>query len=160
MPVGTLSITELLRPELIRLGLGGSSKEEVVDATIDILDGASEVLNLDEARADVWAREEQMSTGVGNSLALPHARSGAVRGTVLAFATTAEPIEFGSIDGEPVRLVFLMLGPKAAVDRHVRLLGRISRIMARPAVRQRLLDAGDPEEVLRVLVEAEDALEG
>lgn len=159
MPAGTQFVSELLRPENIRIGLPGATKQEVVDRLIDVLDGAPEVLNLEAARADVWTREEQMSTGVGNGVALPHARSGAVRGTVLAFATAAEPIDFGSIDGEPVQLLFLMLGPEAAVDRHVRLLGRISRIMAAPSIRERLIEAASPEEVLDIISEAEAALQ-
>jgi fructose PTS system EIIA component len=159
MPVGTLSITELLRPDNIRLGLPGSDKQEVVDHLIDALDGEPQIISLEMARADVWTREEQMSTGIGNGVALPHARTEAARNTVLAFATTAEPLEFGSIDGEPVRLIFLMLGPKASVDRHVRLLGRISRLMVMAGIRERLIEASSPDEVIDILGRAEEALD-
>jgi fructose-specific phosphotransferase system IIA component len=157
MPSGTDSITELLRLEHVRVGLEGSTKQEVLDTVIDVLDGAPEVARLETVRQDVWARENQMSTGVGKGLALPHARSGAVRETAVAVAITRQPVDFDAIDGEPVRLIFLIVGPEAARTRHIRLLGRISRLMNRDEFRQALLSATSPEEVLEAFREAEPA---
>jgi mannitol/fructose-specific phosphotransferase system IIA component (Ntr-type) len=158
MPEGTLSIAELLRPEAIAVGIPGSTKEEAIDGILGLLDGHAEIADVERVRADVWAREEQMSTGVGKGLGLPHARSGAVRGTVVAFATTAEPIPFGAIDGEPVRLLFLLIGPETARQRHVQLLGRVSRLLNRESVRDELLEAAAPEQVIDVLRRAEEDL--
>ena len=96
-----------------------------------------------------------MSTGVGMGLALPHARSAAVNDTVAAFATTANGVPFSAHDGQPVSMIFLLVGPEGERSRHIRLLGRISRLMNRDAFRQRLLDATTPDEALTLFRDAE-----
>ena len=159
MPVsGPLSISDLLSPETVRVGLPGREKEEVLDAVIDLLDGDGAVRDLSQVRRDVLARERQMSTGVGMGLALPHARSNAVTDTVAALAITAEPVPFGAHDGEPVRLLFLLVGPEGERGQHIRLLGRISRLMNHDPFRRRLLAASTPEEALTLFRDAEAEL--
>lgn len=150
-----LSIIDLLKLETVRVGIPGEDKGEVLNTVIDLLGRERKVLDLDQVRRDVFDREEQMSTGVGMGLALPHARSGAVSDTISAFATTAEGVEFGAMDGQPVRLVFLLVGPENERSRHIRLLGRISRLMNREAFRKSLLAATAPEEVLALFRDAE-----
>ncbi len=159
MPVtDLLSISDLLAPEVIRVGLPSGEKSEVIDALVNLLARHPAVLDLDQVRADVFARERQMSTGVGKGLALPHARSAAVSDTVAAFATTDADVDFEAMDGTPVRLVFLLVGPEGERGRHIRLLSRISRLMNRDAFRASLLDAGSSAAVLARFREAEDAL--
>ncbi|MDX1531520.1 MAG: PTS sugar transporter subunit IIA [Rhodothermales bacterium] len=156
---GSLHIAELLKPEAVRIGLPGTEKAVLIDALVDLLDTYGDaVIDLARVRADVHDREAQMSTGVGKGLALPHARSAAVRDTVAAFATTAEPVEFGAIDGSPVRLVFLLVGPEMERSRHIKLLSRVSRLMNRDAFRKGLLAARTSEEALALFRDAEAAL--
>lgn len=155
---GTLSIAELLKPEAVRVGLPGTDKAGVIDAATELLGTYDAVTDLAQVRADVLAREAQMSTGVGKGLALPHARSAAVRDTVAAFAVTEEPVEFGSIDGKPVRLVFVLVGPEGERSRHIKLLSRVSRLMNRDDFRAQLLEARTPEEVLDQFRQAEAEL--
>ena len=152
---GSLSISDLLTPETVRVGLPGQEKAEVIDAVIKLLTRLPAVEDLAQVRGDVLAREEQMSTGVGMGLALPHARSSAVTDTVAALAITAEPVPFGSHDGAPVRLLFLLVGPEKERGRHIRLLGRVSRLMNQEAFRRGLLAATSPEEVLTLFRDAE-----
>lgn len=159
MPQGTDQLAALLRPEAIRVALPGSQKADVLDAVIDLLAPLPEVRDIETVRRDVRAREEQMSTGVGKGLALPHARSSAVRSTVVAFATTETAIEFDAIDRQPVQLIFLIVGPEAARGRHIKLLGRISRLMSRDAFREALLSAETAEQIVAHFAEAETALE-
>ncbi|MEM1043448.1 MAG: PTS sugar transporter subunit IIA [Bacteroidota bacterium] len=154
----TLSIADLLSPTTVRVGLEGADKPTVLGALIDLLDGHDEVGDLDRVRQDVFAREAKLSTGVGLGLGLPHARTTDVRRTVAAFATTAGPVPFESHDSEPVRLLFLLVGPEGERGHHVKLLGRISRLMNRPAFRDALLAAVSPSEVLDLFREAEAEL--
>jgi PTS system fructose-specific IIA component len=159
MPLsGSLSISDLLTPETVRVELPGREKEEVLGAVIDLLSGRPAVEDPVQVRRDVLARERQMSTGVGMGLALPHARSAAVTDTVAALAITAEPVSFESHDGEPVRLLFLLVGPEKERGRHIRLLGRVSRLMNQASFRRRLLAASSPAEVLALFREAEAEL--
>jgi mannitol/fructose-specific phosphotransferase system IIA component (Ntr-type) len=155
---GTLSIHQLLSPRAVRVGLPGTEKDEVIETVLGLLEGDPAVDDLDQVREDVFERERVMSTGVGKGLALPHARSSAVRDTVAAFAVTASPVEFGAIDSKAVRLVFLMVGPEWERSRHIKLLSRISRLMSRDEFRERLLSAPDPESVIELFREAEEEL--
>lgn len=153
-----LSISDLLAAEAIRVGLVGEDKDAVIDGLVDLLAGHPDVLDLDTVRSDVHARERQMSTGVGKGLALPHARSAAVRATVAAFAVASEPVDYDAIDGEPVRLLFLLVGPDGERGRHIRLLSRLSRLMNRDAFREALLGAETPEGVLALFRDVESQI--
>lgn len=150
-----LSVADLLTPSRIRVGLEETGKDAVVGAVVDLLDGAPGVLDLDRLRADVRAREAVMSTGVGKGLALPHARTPAVRDTVAAFAVTEAPVDYGALDGQPVRLVFLLAGPDDERGMHIRLLSRISRLMNDDGFRARLLKAPSANAVLALFQDAE-----
>lgn len=153
-----LSVSDLLDPSTVRVRLPADEKDAVLDALVDLLGGHPAVTDLDQVRADVHARERQMSTGVGKGLGLPHARSNAVTATVAAFATTADGVDYDTIDGEPVRLLFLLVGPEGERSRHIRLLSRISRLMNRDDFRTSLLAAETPEAALSLFREAEEAL--
>lgn len=151
------SIADLLSPSRVLVKLAETDKFNLIDALVDSLDGASEVTDLDQVRADVRAREALMSTGVGQGLALPHARSRAVTNTLAAFAVTESPVDYEALDGQPVRLAFLLVGPEEERGRHVRLLSRLSRLMARDTFRADLLDAPDAEAVIAAFRDAEAA---
>lgn len=156
-----LEIHDLLSPDTVRVGLPGMTKEEVLENVIQLLEGHPAVRNLEEVRQAILARERMMSTGVGKGLALPHAKSPAVRESVAAFAVTQEPIDFGSIDSTPVRLIFLLVGTEAAKSEHIKILSRVSRLMNREHFRERLLRVGRPEEVVAAFEAGEsDLLEG
>ncbi|GIV61367.1 MAG: PTS sugar transporter subunit IIA [Rhodothermaceae bacterium] len=158
LATSTTDIHRLLQPETVRVGLPGRTKQEVLDATIDLLHGHPAVRDPEALREAVWARERVMSTGVGKGLALPHAKTPAVTQTIAALAITAEPVDFGAIDDLPVRILFLLVGTEEAKTQHIKVLSRISRLMNRAALREALLAAHDPDEVLRLIEEAEAAL--
>lgn len=151
----TLQIHQLLTPETIRVGLPGPTKEDLLNQLVDLLNHHAAVRDLEKVRAAVFQREQVMSTGVGKGLGLPHAKTTGVTETAAAFATTAEPVAFGAIDDEPVRLVFLLVGTEEAKSQHIKILSRISRLMNREAFRQRLLEAKTPDEMLVLFEEGE-----
>lgn len=156
-----LELHDLLSPETIQVGLPGSTKEEVLVNLIKLLDGHSAVRDPDAVREAILARERMMSTGVGKGLALPHAKTPAVRENVAAFAVTSEPVDFGSIDSTPVRLIFLLVGTEAAKSEHIKILSRVSRLMNREHFRDRLLSVEKAETVLSIFESGEsDLLEG
>jgi mannitol/fructose-specific phosphotransferase system IIA component (Ntr-type) len=159
-PTHTTEINQLLSPERIRIGLPGSTKSDVIDAMVDMLRGHESIDSLETVRSAIFQREEMMSTGVGKSLGLPHAKTSAATETVAAFATTAEAVDFGSIDDQPVRLVLLLVGPEQDKSQHIKILGRISRLASRDGLRDALLTARDPQEVIDILTEGEKDLRG
>jgi PTS system fructose-specific IIA component len=153
-------IHELLSAAFIRVELPGTSKQDILDHMIEIIADHPSVQDPVAIRAAVLEREEVMSTGVGKGLGLPHAKTAAVGATVAAFAITANPVEFGAIDNEPVRLVFLLVGTEQAKSEHIKILSRISRLLNRDAFRHRLLKAKSAQEVLTAFEEGETQLVG
>ncbi len=154
----TVDVHQLLTPATIRLGLPGTSKDAVLNALVDTLAGHAAVTSLEDVRAAVFAREQRMSTGVGKGLGLPHAKTPAAADTVGALAVTAAPIPYDTVDDAPVRLLFLLVGPEHAKSRHIKLLGRISRLVNRDGLRRRLLGADSPEAVIDLLRQGEASL--
>ncbi|GAB5518084.1 MAG: PTS sugar transporter subunit IIA [Rhodothermales bacterium] len=148
-------IANLLPEAQICVGLPGATKGDVLAALLGVLATNSSVLDAEAMHTAVLAREAMMSTGVGKGLALPHAKTEAVRETVAAFAITAEPIDYDALDGESVRLMFLLVGPQTIKTQHIRILSRISRLLNRDAFRAEVLAATDAAHVHRLLMDAE-----
>ena len=153
-----LSVAALLTPERVRVGLDVTGKAEAIEALVGLLDGADAVRDRGAVREAVLTREAVMSTGVGKGLALPHARTDAVSDTVAAFAVTQAPLDYSALDGHPVRLLFLLVGPEDERSTHVRLLSRISRLMNRDVFRERLLAAPDADAVLTAFRDGEEQI--
>ncbi|MFB6230176.1 MAG: PTS sugar transporter subunit IIA [Salinibacter sp.] len=154
----TTEVNQLLDPEHVRIRLPGTSKSELIDALVDVLAGDEAIDNLEAVRRAIFEREEKMSTGVGKGLGLPHAKTPAATETVAAFATTGEPVDFGAVDDVPVRLLLLLVGPEEHKSQHVKILGRISRLISRDALRDRLVAAESPETVIETFQEGEREL--
>lgn len=147
-------LTELLRPDRVVIPLLAEDKDgviaELARRLADCADG-----EYPEILRAVREREGVLSTGVGFGVAIPHARCPSVRDLVLVGGVSRSPVPFDSIDGEPVRLFFMIVGPEASAGLHVKALSRIARLVRREGVRQGLVDAGSPDAFFNVLVEAE-----
>ncbi len=144
-------LANLLTPETVLVGLQAASKLEALDTLIDLVGAHPAVVDLDMVKQDVLDRESIMSTGVGQGLALPHAKTSGVTETIAAFAIAKNPVDYGAIDQQPVRLLFLLLGPEDARSQHIKTLSRISRLMNRAHIRNALMEAADASEVLEIL---------
>jgi fructose-specific phosphotransferase system IIA component len=143
-----MKISDILTENLVATGLPGNTKNEVIDAMIDLVASSPKVIDKEKVRKAIFEREEIMSTGVGNGFAIPHGKTEAVSDIVAAFAVTALPIDYQSLDEKPVRLVFLLVGKDNLVGPHIKLLSRISRLMNKEEFRRRLLDLKSPREIL------------
>jgi fructose-specific phosphotransferase system IIA component len=143
-----MKISDILTENLVATDLKGQSKRDVIDAMIDLVASSPKVTDKERVRKAIFEREEIMSTGVGNGFAIPHGKTDAVTDIVAAFAVTAEPIDYESLDEKPVRLVFLLVGKDNLVGPHIKLLSRISRLMNKEDFRNRLLELRTPHELL------------
>ncbi len=151
-----MKISDILDESLVKTQLPGKSKDEIISHMIDIVSTSKKVLNREKVQEAIFEREKIMSTGVGNGFAIPHGKTDAVSDIVAAFAVTAEPIDYQSLDEQPVRLVFLLVGKDSMVGPHIKLLSRISRLMNKEEFRKKLLAAASPKEVLEIF-RAEEA---
>lgn len=111
----------------------------------------------DEVLRAVIERETVLSTGIGGGVAIPHAKTDAVTSLRIAAGRMAREVDYDALDGEPVRLCFLLVGPESDAGGHVKALSRIARVVRSESVRERLAAASDAAEFLRVLDEAEAA---
>lgn len=150
-----MKLTDIISEKHIALGLDAKSKNDVIEKLLMLVAQCDSITDKVKLRSDVFKREKEMSTGIGKSVALPHAKTDAVSSPVLAFATLKTEIDFDSIDGEPVSLVFLLASPEAMLSQHLKLLTRISRVIGQDEMRQRLLTAKTPADVLALFTEEE-----
>ncbi|MEM8559669.1 MAG: PTS sugar transporter subunit IIA [Bacteroidota bacterium] len=149
------ALHRLLVPEAILLGVEVADKTAAINRLVDALAEEPAIRDLDRVRADVFAREAQLSTGVGEGLAVPHARTDAVSDSLAAFAVLATPLDWESIDEAPVSQVLLLVGPSAERSRHLTLLSRLMRLMNRPGFASTLREAQTPDAVLTQIRRAE-----
>lgn len=150
-----MKITDILTEQYIKTGLPGTTKEEILNALIDLAATSDRVQDKEKIREAIFEREKIMSTGVGSGFAIPHGKTDAVTDIVGALAVTAQPIDYKSLDEQPVRIVFLLIGRDSMVGPHIKLLSRISRLMNKEEFRSRLLGARSPSEVLDILRQEE-----
>ncbi len=150
-----MKISDILEEKLVATNLPGNSKDQIINALIDLVGQSPKVLDKEKMRTAIFEREKIMSTGVGNGFAIPHGKTDAVSDIVAAFGVTAEPIAYQSLDDKPVRLVFLLVGKENLVGPHIKLLSRISRLMNKEEFRGKLLDAKTPQDVLTIFKQEE-----
>jgi PTS system nitrogen regulatory IIA component len=147
-------LTELLSPDRVVLPLlaeDRSSAIAMLSQRLAELAGAPADAVLDA----VLERESVQSTGIGFGVAIPHGRSPSVRELTMVAGVSARPVPFDAIDGEPVRLFFLIVGPEATAGLHVKILSRIARLVRRDTVRQQLLEATTADAFYHAILDAE-----
>jgi fructose-specific phosphotransferase system IIA component len=150
-----MKISKLLDTQTIFTDLEADSKESLISTLVAALEDKVGKDKLHEIKHAVLDREEVMSTGVGKALAIPHAKIPGIQENYAVFAKLKTPIDYGSIDGQPVEIVFLLIGSQERASIHIKLLSRISRIMNNDIFRNQLLQAENAEDVINVFVEEE-----
>ncbi len=148
-------LTQVLSPNRIRTHVRATSKEEALRILAELIAQDNNVA-AEEVLEKIVEREKLMSTGIGKGFACPHAKFDALPANQAALITLEEPIEFDSLDQQPVNIVLMLVGPTSAVGEHLRLLSRISRLMVAQEVRDRILQSQTPEEVLAILRQEEE----
>ena len=150
-----MKISDILSTDVIAVNLETADKEDAIKKVIDLGAKSDKILDKEKVSGTIFEREKLVSTGVGKGFAIPHGKTDAIKDVVAAFAITKDPIDFDSIDGEPVRFIFLLIGKENLLNTHIKLLSRISRLMNKDEFREKLLEALTPEEVLEIFKEEE-----
>lgn len=156
-PGREMNLLELITLECIKAPLAAADKKGIIGELVDTLDAAGKVADPAALKDAVWSREQARTTGIGHGLAIPHGKSDAVRELAMAIGRPSEPIDFGSIDGKPVRLVVLLASPVDRTNDHIQALARISRMIMNEEFRERIYAASTAEEVYEILQEHEAA---
>lgn len=147
-------LSQLLAPDRVRVPLTSRDKSSVLRELVDLLVSTAGG-DADDILHSVRDREDCQSTGFGYGVAIPHARTPTLQGLAMVAGVAPEAIEFGALDGQPVRLLFLVVGPESAAGAQVRALARLARLVRRDAARELLLTAGTAEDFHRMLRDSE-----
>ncbi|MFI6280921.1 fructose-specific PTS transporter subunit EIIC [Streptomyces sp. NPDC050988] len=143
-----------LTAQTVKVQLDSGDKESAIREMAGLLAATGKVTDVEELVAAALRREEQGTTGLGEEIAIPHAKTDAVTAPVVGFARSAEGVEWGSLDGTKAKLVFMISVPEAAAgDEHLRILALLSRKLMDTGFRERLTTAPDEAAVLDVLRE-------
>ena len=151
-----LEIKDYIRREFINLNLLSERKEDAIRELAQLMRGAQEVVDFERFLEDVFERERLGTTGIGDGIAIPHARTNAVGQLVIALGRSARGVEFESLDGKKVKLLFLMGTPEGSVSHYLKILAQLTRILKEGAFREKLLKAQDAEAVVTLYREIED----
>ncbi len=143
-----MKITELLSINTILLNIEGNQKEETIDQLVEILFKAGKISDRSEFKAAILKREEQSTTGIGDGIAIPHAKTKVVNEAAIVFGKSAAGVNYESLDGKPAHLFFMIAAPEGANNTHLEALARLSGLLMKAEVRYELLKATTPEEII------------
>lgn len=148
---------DLLNVKAIALRIEAEGKESVIQTLINQLADHGAIKDREKAFSAVMERERALSTGVGQGVGVPHATLAELEEPVVAFARLSKTIDFQSLDGSDVDLVFLLLAPENEIALHLKLLSRVSRLCNSPEFRKSLREVASPEEILAIVREHESS---
>lgn len=148
-----MKIMDFLKEKTISARLKSSEKRGVIEELIDTLVKAGEIENKEEMLNALLDREKLGSTGIGEGVAIPHAKSDVVKEVVAAFGLSPQGVEFDSLDGKPAYLFFLLVAPADSTGPHLKALARLSRILKDKSFREALKKAKTKEEILGLIRE-------
>ncbi|PHB00605.1 PTS fructose transporter subunit IIC [Bacillus wiedmannii] len=154
-----MKITELLKRDTVIMNLTASNKEAVIDELVEKLDGANRLNSKAEFKEAILKRESQSTTGIGEGIAIPHAKTKAVKQPAICFGRTVSGINYESLDGQPAHLFFMIAASEGANNTHLETLSRLSTLLMDEGFRKQLLEAKDEEELLRLFDEKENEKE-
>ena len=152
-----MKITDILKPASIQLNVAPpKSKVEAINILADLMEKGGNLNNKDEYVKAVIAREESGSTGLGDGIATPHAKSSAVNEAGLAAMVVPQGMDFAALDGNPSRLFFMIAAPDSASDLHVQLLSKLATMLMDPDFKDALINAKSVDEFLQLINEKEE----
>ena len=150
-----MKISDILSEKIIKTDMECTDKDDAINKIIDLASNSGLMLDVEKVRECVFEREKLVSTGVGKGFAIPHGKTDEIKDIVAAFAVLKDPIDFDSIDLEPVKFIFLIVGKESLLNAHIKLLSRISRLMHKDDFREKLEEAKSSEEVMKLFKEEE-----
>lgn len=151
-----IKITSILNASCIKLNMDVANKADALGKMVDLLAAGGKVLDKVKLSSVIHEREKLMSTGIGNGVALPHGKTDAVDRSMIAIATLADPIDFDSLDDNPVSIIILLVGTESNVGMHLRLLSRISRMVGSEQFRASLMHAKSVDDVVMLFASQEE----
>lgn len=150
-----MKVIDLLKPNAIALNFNTDSKEALYDKLIDLQSKAGNISDKVQYKKDLFLRDEEGPTAIGDGVAIPHAKSAAVKNPGLAAVTVPKGIDLDAMDGGKSNLIFMIAAPKSGGDVHLEVLSRLTVMLMDDKFRQKLLSAASAKEFLKYIDEKE-----
>ncbi len=144
-------IADYICLETINLDLKSKNKNSIIKELYENMKSTGKIKDEALGYKDICLREEMGSTGIGKGVALPHAKTKAVDEVVLTLGISKEGVEYGSVDEESVKILFMFLCPEEKTQEYLKVLARISRWIREESFRERLLKASSKEEIMEII---------
>ncbi|WP_100371700.1 PTS fructose transporter subunit IIABC [Bacillus sp. FJAT-45037] len=151
-----MRIVDLLSKETILLDLTSSTKDQVINELADKLDHAGKLVNKKKYIEEIHNRENQSSTGIGEGVAIPHAKTSAVKEPAIVFGRSSRGIDYEALDGKPSYLFFMIAASEGANNEHLQTLSRLSTLLIDPDFRETLMKAQTEDEILELISKREE----
>ncbi len=145
-----MRIVDLLKEDCIELGIRLGSKSEAIDKLVELHDKAGNLLDAKVYKEGILAREEGGSTAIGEGIAIPHAKSEAVKVPALAAVTVPSGVDYGAMDGKPSDLIFMIAAPNDG-DVHLEVLARLMQMLMDSDFKSKLLNSKSKKEFLKAI---------
>ncbi|GGB47469.1 PTS system fructose-specific EIIABC component [Lentibacillus populi] len=155
-----MKITDLLKEDTIKLDLQATSKTDVLSELADQLNNAGRLNDKAAFINNIFEREEQSTTGVGEGIAIPHAKSEAVKTPAIAFGRSQAGIDYDSLDGQPAHLFFMIAASEGANNAHLEALSRLSTFLMDPKFQEKMYQATTEAQILEAVNTKEMELDG
>lgn len=152
-----MQINDLLIKDAMIMDLQATDKKGAIDEMIQKMYDAGRITDIETYKEGILAREAQTSTGLGDGIAMPHAKNAAVKEATVLFAKSNKGVDYEALDGQPTYLFFMIAAPEGANDTHLQALAALSRQLINPDFVAKLKTATTPEEVQATFAEAEKA---
>ena len=146
-----MRITDLLDKRSINLNASPKSKNEALDMAVSLMAKSGKINDVESYRRKAYAREEESTTGVGEGIAIPHGKCDAVNAPGLAAMVIRDGVDFDSLDGEPVKILFLIAAPNTEDNVHLDVLSKLSVLLMDEEFVEKLMSAADPDEFLKII---------
>ena len=151
-----MRITDLLDARSILLDASPKSKSEALDQIVDLMVKSEKINDKEAYRKQVYAREEESTTGIGEGIAIPHGKCDAVTKPGLAAMVVKDGVDFDSLDGEPVTLIFLIAAPNTEDNIHLDVLSKLSVLLMNEEFTESLRNAKTVEEFMNIINDADE----
>lgn len=150
-----MKISDLLKRDTIVIDMGATDKESAISELVNKLDSAGRLNDTEGYKKAIWAREEQSTTGLGDGIAIPHAKTAAVKTPAIAFGKSTKGLDYEALDGQPTHLFFMIAASEGANQEHLATLSRLSTFLMDEAFRKALLEARTEDDVIQAIDQKE-----
>ena len=148
-----MKISDILKKEHIIKELNSCDKKNVLDELSSFLEDEGEITNKASLLAALIEREKLGSTGIGENVAIPHAKISEIDKIITVFGRSKNGVEFESLDQKPVNFIFLVIAPENSTSQHLKALARISRLFKNPSLRESVLRTNEADQIYSILVD-------